>query len=347
MPTDPPTSPAEDHRIEDQPDGYPCARLERGGGLHTMHQPTRTRAGDPPRLAAARAAAERGWPVLPLHPYSKHPAIPDWEHQATTDTDQLRRWWTRAPYNIGIACGPAGLLVLDLDTSHGHTPPPPWAELGVEHGRDVLALLADRAGHPEPCDTYTVGTPSGGEHRYFHAPDQPTLRNTAARLGWRIDTRAAGGFIVAAGSVLRLHGRPRRYRVLHDAPVADLPQWITQMLATPPAVSVPPTTPALSTDRLDSYVRAAVDGEAATVAAAATGNRNHTLFKAAAKLGQLVGAGVLDDTTATQALLHAAQHHIGVDGFTATEAHRTIASGLTTGRRQPRQLTDPGGGPGL
>ena len=82
---------------------------------------------------------------------------------------------------IGIACQPAGLLVIDLDAGHGH-PPPPWADLGVTHGRDVLRILADRAGAPDPINTYTVATPRG-EHRYFLTPPGVALRNSFAALG--------------------------------------------------------------------------------------------------------------------------------------------------------------------
>jgi hypothetical protein len=113
-----------------------------------------------PRLAAALHAAERGWPVFPVYSYSKYPAVPDWEHRATRDLDQITRWWQQAAFNIGIACRPAGLVVLDLDAGHGQLPPRQWARLGVRHGRDVLAVLADRAGQPDPVDTYTVATPS-------------------------------------------------------------------------------------------------------------------------------------------------------------------------------------------
>jgi hypothetical protein len=35
----------------------------------------------------------------------------------------------------------------------------------------VLARLAAEAGEPDPVDTYTVTTPSGGEHRYFLMPE--------------------------------------------------------------------------------------------------------------------------------------------------------------------------------
>src|SRR5438093_650742 len=50
-----------------------------------------------------------------------------WEARATTDPDRIRKAWTRAPYNVGIACGPSGLLVVDLDVPKpGQQPPAPW-----------------------------------------------------------------------------------------------------------------------------------------------------------------------------------------------------------------------------
>lgn len=76
--------------------------------------------------ATAFAHAARGWHVFPLRPGDKRPAVPNWEGRATaTDSTRIRRCWQHAPYNIGIACGPSGLVVIDLDTPKtGETPPP-------------------------------------------------------------------------------------------------------------------------------------------------------------------------------------------------------------------------------
>ena len=191
----------------------------------------------PAELAAvALALAERGWPVFPLRPGSKRPALHGetrcprtgpcagghrgWEQRATTDPDRIRRAWTAGPFNIGIPTGRAGLLVIDLDTPDPHDPddqaPPEHA--GATGGADVLAALAERAGQPVPA-TYTVATPSaGGRHLYFLAPTgpgAPLLRNTAGErgrgLGWKVDTRGHGGYVVggaAAGALaLRAGGR--------------------------------------------------------------------------------------------------------------------------------------------
>ncbi|MGH3834037.1 MAG: bifunctional DNA primase/polymerase [Pseudonocardiaceae bacterium] len=294
---------------------------------------------NPPRLAAALRAARRGWPVFPIHPYSKCPAVRDWQHRATRDLDQLTRWWAAAPYNIGIACQGAGLVVIDLDAGHGELPPQ-WAGLGVTHGRDVLRIIAQRAGQPDPIDTYTVATPNG-EHRYFLAPTDRELRNTTgasgAGLGWCIDTRAAGGGIIAAGSVRRIEGRLRQYRVIRDVDPIALPPWLVTALTPAPAPARVPIS--LPGRRLDAYVRAALVGETAAVARAALGTRAHVLFRSAARLGELVGAGVLEETAAAQALLAAAPiSPTGADSFTRSEATGHITNGIARGRRNPRQL---------
>jgi hypothetical protein len=289
-------------------------------------------------LQAATVAARRGWPVLPLRPYSKRPAISDWPNRASTDAGQLARWWSAAAWNIGIACGPAGLVVLDLDATHPDDLPLGGGAGRGTSGMQVLAALAARAGRHMPR-TYTVTTPSG-QHLYFTAPPGIRLGNTAGRLGPRLDTRGHGGYVLAAGSVLRTGGRLTAYRVVRDMPPVPLPDWITAALAGNPDRSTATSgAPPVAARQAGAYARAALAGEARKVAAAGMGTRNHTLFRAAASLGELVAAGMLTEDAVTGALLAAASVHIGIDGFTGAEARRAIANGLAHGRRHPRPIT--------
>ncbi|MEU9856364.1 bifunctional DNA primase/polymerase, partial [Streptomyces sp. NPDC047974] len=85
----------------------------------------------PGTLQAALDAAARGWAVFPLRPGTKRPALHGetrcpragacagghvkWEDRATTDPERITRAWTQAPFNIGLATGPSGLVVIDLD----------------------------------------------------------------------------------------------------------------------------------------------------------------------------------------------------------------------------------------
>ncbi|WP_040692357.1 bifunctional DNA primase/polymerase [Nocardia vinacea] len=86
--------------------------------------------------AVAFAAAARGWPVFPLRPGGKKPAIKRWPELASTDEDRIHRWWGYNPrYNVAIATGPpSGLHVIDLDPHHMSPP--------AHHLPEALARLA-------------------------------------------------------------------------------------------------------------------------------------------------------------------------------------------------------------
>ena len=72
-----------------------------------------------PLVDVALTAARRGWHVFPICPGRKQPprkAAADWEDAATTEAARILRWWATHPLdNVGIATGPSGLVVVDLD----------------------------------------------------------------------------------------------------------------------------------------------------------------------------------------------------------------------------------------
>src|SRR4051812_1287269 len=181
-------------------------------------------------LYAALDAAERGWAVLPLRLGDKRPALHGedvcpaigdcagghrkWEERATIDPDRIRRAWGDLPFNVGIATGPSGLVVVDLDM------PKRKSSTDTPTGVTTFTALCERAGHDVPS-TRTVRTASGGVHLYFTAPPGVRLGNTAGRLGKRIDTRAWGGYVVAPGSLTPTGA----YAVVNDMQPAPLPDW--------------------------------------------------------------------------------------------------------------------------
>ncbi|NUT49507.1 MAG: DNA primase, partial [Saccharothrix sp.] len=183
--------------------------------------------------------------------------------------------------------------------------------------------------------TFTVRTPSGGLHLYFRAPTEPELRNTVGRLGWRVDTRGAGGYVVAAGSV----SDRGIYRPMNRAPITALPQWLVPLLLPPQpprgtrATSRAPRHP-------DAYLGAVVIGEVEKVRAAPPGQRHHTLLRAAGRLGRWVGGGELDEHQARTVLHAAAAAHEGVEGWSVREAETTIRDGLAWGKARPRHPAD-------
>src|SRR6188768_2371710 len=49
------------------------------------------------------------------HPRTRHGLL-----DATTDADQVAKWWSMWPHaNIGIACEPTGWAVIDIDINKG------------------------------------------------------------------------------------------------------------------------------------------------------------------------------------------------------------------------------------
>ena len=310
--------------------------------------------GPRPRALAAAAlrAAAAGWAVFPVRPRGKIPAVRGWEDAATLDPDRILAWWAGTAWNIGIATGRSGLLVVDLDVPAAGAQP----AAGAVCGSDALRGLAADAATAPTWDTFTVSTPSGGRHLYFRPPDAVRLRNTQGALGPLIDTRGHGGYVLAAGS---RGPSSRRYRILRDVPVAPLPAWLHDALTThlvPPGPADAPTRAAdapishprddggvptaVSAARIDAYLRAVVDGESRAVADAPVGTRHSTLLRAARRLGRWVGSGALSGADVRTVLIAAARGYVGVDGYTAQQVERDITDGLAYGAARPRHIDD-------
>jgi hypothetical protein len=137
-----------------------------------------------PVLAQALALARRGWPVFPCYPGQKVPATRHGHLDATTDEQQITRWFTSHPArNLAIATGTPGPDVLDID-QHG-----PAGNGFAAFNRLHQAGLLDGA-------AVYVRTPSGGLHAYFTG----TRQRSAHRPGQHIDFRAAGGYVLTPPS---------------------------------------------------------------------------------------------------------------------------------------------------
>jgi hypothetical protein len=259
--------------------------------------------------------------VFPLKPGRKRPrpGLTAWEAKATTDAERIVRWWGAHPSdNVAIATGPAALAVVDLDVARpGEPQPAEWPT--AAGGADVLGALAAEHGEPVPT-TWTVATPSGGRHLYYRAPKAGgPWRNTAGRIGWHIDTRAEGGYVVAAGSVV--DGKP--YVVVDDATPAELPLWIARLLR-PPA-SLPPTAPPPTQGRRGGYAAAALRGELQRVLDARPGQRNAALNRAAWNLARHIATGLLDRPVVEAALWEAG---LAVGGQTSAGVRATVRSAI-------------------
>ncbi|MYZ34782.1 MULTISPECIES: bifunctional DNA primase/polymerase [unclassified Streptomyces] len=346
----------------------------------------------PDVLSIALWCARQGWPVHPLasrrktppancrdcqdprHSYRECPCIPQGRwchgfHAATLDAGRIRRWWTEQPgFGVGVACGPAGLVVIDVDAHETPLPgrdrllpgiviPPSVPLHGLQHGFHSLALLAALRGAEDPARdgaTLRVRTPSGGLHIWYTAEPGHKWRCSAGSasgraLAWQVDVRACGGYIVAPGTrtaagTYRILGPTRR--------PAPLPDWLAVELARTGHRPAPPSRrdrTAPVPQRARQAVLAAGGGsrpaeatlttvlapvfDCATVAEGA--GFTEKLNRAAYTAGGLVAAGHLAATDAEAALVAAAVH---VRPGQEHRARRIIQSGMNAGRRRPLEL---------
>lgn len=150
---------------------------------------------------AALDYAAQGIAVFPCIEGGKRPATAHGWKDATTDPAQINAWWTENPrYNLAIYPESAGWCVVDLDGAEGLAN---WERLCAEHGA---------------IDTYTIKTPSGGQHKYFAG----SLPPTASRIAPGIDTRGAASYVLVPPSSVD----GGSYEASENETVAVLPAWI-------------------------------------------------------------------------------------------------------------------------
>ena len=151
---------------------------------------------------------DQGFCVFPLKPNSKIPLISAWdEWAADADRDMVEAMWKKYPHsNIGVATGPSDLLVLDVDNK------------GKKNGTHSLMELTI---FNEVVPTYSVSTPSGGEHHYFKREGREA-RNSVEKLGAGLDTRALGGYVVGKGSIID----DGKYEQISKRDVSVAPDWL-------------------------------------------------------------------------------------------------------------------------
>lgn len=262
------------------------------------------------RTDSALTLSVRGWRLFPLVPNGKIPTreMTSWEQKATDDPDELARIFDSNPHcNIGLACGPSNLVVLDFDAAKG-----PQEKSGIENFRDAYS------GRQLPR-TYTVRTGSGGWHLYYRAPEGVALRNTASTLAEKVDTRAQGGYVVAPGSIIQ----GAKYEVTDNAPLAHLPSWLIDELSEP---AYQPET-VKPKGNISSYAAAALRNEVEAVASCGEGGRNHATNRAAWNLSRFVVEGKLDEQEVLDRIVLASVE----SGLSPREARNAAISGMSRG----------------
>jgi hypothetical protein len=258
-------------------------------------------------LDHALHCARADWPVFPCKPTGAAPLTKRGFHDATTDVNQIRQWWTKHPdASIGV---PTGIAFDVLDVDHND-----FAE-GV-------ADLPDCTTEGGPI----VRSGGGNWHLYF----KPTGLGRRIRFSNHCDWLGTDGYVIVPPSghksggtyqwftagVLKLTDAPA---ALVEAVMADSKPKASQ---TPyMAVSRPLSTPSGSWS---------ASGLIARVATAADGQRNTVLNWAAHAVGADVHRGKTNTADAIAALgqLATAAERSGLE---TSEVDQTIESGYTAG----------------
>ncbi|MEU3877745.1 bifunctional DNA primase/polymerase [Streptomyces sp. NPDC029704] len=335
----------------------------------------------------ALRCASRGWPVHPLAPGRKTPAANceacrqpghtaagcpcrqagRWchgFHAATLDTGRIHAWWGAHPaLGVGVACGPARLVVIDVDA---HATPLPGRDrvlpgipigdhinlTGLSTGFHTLAVLAALRQQPSPADdsgTLRVRTPSGGLHIWYRTEEPRrwlcSAGSSAGRaLAWQVDVRAHGGYIVAPGTTTS----SGTYTALPGATEpAPLPTWLAHDLQRTghlqtPAVPAPRPVPPRAKQaviaaggddsRVQRTITSVLDDVTDCGRVSEGAGFSSTLNRAAYTIGGLVAAGLLPHSDAERLLREAAAT---ARPGQERRAEQIIRSGLAAGTQRP------------
>ena len=347
-------------------------------------------------LALALELAALGWHVFPLSPASKRPLancpacrdtparpshrIEDcpclpagrWCHgvrAATTNPDRLTAWWCDEPAAVpGVAAGPSGLVLIDIDTHHDELPPElatgllPGIDLAAEpisrhlwadparfrDGRDSLRLLAAIRGGRVPWPSgnghrpVTVATPSGGRHLWYQAPAsglRQALSDPQGRYGlaWQIDIKAGWSYGLAPGAATTAGA----YQIISGSPAGPghMPVWlaceVSRVAGPQPARRQPGPAALIRSGRAGAIYLTTVINRGAARLAVMDDGRQRALAALAYQAGGLLAWSGLPPGQVTTWLTDAGT----ASGLRPADAHRTVTRSLAKGIARP--ITPP------
>ena len=169
-------------------------------------------------LDAAIDYASKGLAVFPCKPKGKEPITRKGVHDATTNFDTIKKWWTKHPSaNIGIACGEVSgyLLVVDVDEKDN----------GVSGADSLNEWERENGTLPETVRSITG---RGGSHLLYRLKGETSKNKVNLLEG--VDIRSDGGYIIAPPSV---HPNGRSYEWEYDPdeyPIAEADEIVRKLI---------------------------------------------------------------------------------------------------------------------
>lgn len=198
--------------------------------------------------------------LYPHRPADEAPWTIKWSEVATTHIPTIVQWWNNEPnFNIGIACAPSGLLVVDCDLKMGD---------GLQEWADICQrTMGDNSWMM--WDTYTVNTGGGGAHFYYGWPAwrQASQSGISKNVDIRSNGGNKGGYVLAEGSITTKGS----YEPDNSVAVQDAPEWLQDLCVETPR-------PAPIKSRYERAAPTSYAGLVQSVCMAPDGNRNQALL---------------------------------------------------------------------
>jgi hypothetical protein len=276
------------------------------------------------RLEQAKELAAAGFHVFECRDGSKKPLHTGWQSEATRDLQTIRSWQVGCNFGIytsKFGDGPEGLLVVDVDMKPD----------GKNGNHSLLALELQGFDLPE---TREASTPNGGRHLFFRVA--APVRQGANVLGFGLDIRSKGGYVLGAGSEIA----GKQYAWANNLPIALAPTWLVERCGARREKAPTPSKPVV-VDPADAERRAIEYLQ--YIAPATAGGRNDAGYKTAARLkdigiGRETCLALMAERWQCEPPLDADElAHVVNSAF----AYGTEAQGSAAPEADFRQITDP------
>lgn len=258
-----------------------------------------------------------GWRIYPCSRTSRAGCFKGAHLAATDDLNVLTRWAREFNPNWRVVFGPSRIWGLDIDRA---------GSVHAADGLGAMAALVAVHGPLPPGPRARSG--SGGVGLFYQHTDERIIGKSGTPAPG-IDPRRGALSQTIPPSRHIVTGMSYRWLTAPwevSPPVA--PAWLIRLVEEPPEPKRGPVAIDTSDQARRRLYRAAL-----AVIDAPPGSRNETLNRRAYQVGRMIGAGLLGEREAVDALYGAARQA----GLDHDETRNTIRSGIQSGQRNPME----------
>ncbi len=167
-------------------------------------------------LKTALSLSSIGFSVMPAQGKQPIGAWQDYQHKLKTAGELERDFQNYTSANLGIITGEISkIFVLDIDR--------------IEGEESLSKLENQYAPLPPSVEVITGGD---GRHIYFQYPQDREVKNSAGKIGHKLDIRGNGGFVICPPSIHK-SGKQYHWSVDCTENISPAPEWLLSLTTTP------------------------------------------------------------------------------------------------------------------